>query len=100
QPIQYALTYPERLVSPVAPLDWATASRLDFCTPDRQKFPCIALAYEAIAVGGTAPAVLNAADEIAVASFLDRNITFTDIPNVIRATLDAHKRQNGSSLDS
>lgn len=100
QPIQYALTYPERLGSPVAPLDWTTASRLEFYSPDRQKFPCIGLAYDAIEMGGTAPAVLNAADEIAVASFLDRRISFTEIPSVVRATLDAHSRQNGGSLDS
>src|SRR5215813_12296876 len=100
QPIQYALTYPERVASPVAPLDWTSASRLEFYSPDRQKFPCIALAYEAIEMGGTAPAVLNAADEIAVASFLDRRISFTEIPSVVRATLEAHSRQNGGSLDS
>ncbi len=99
-PIQYALTYPERLVSTVAPLDWSAASRLEFCTPDRQKFPCIALAYQAIDLGGTAPAALNAADEIAVASFLSRDIAFSEIPNVIRATLDAHESQSGSSLDA
>jgi 1-deoxy-D-xylulose-5-phosphate reductoisomerase len=100
QPIQYALTYPERLVSPVAPLDWATAARLDFSPPDRAKFPCIGLAYDSIAAGGTAPAVLNAADEIAVEAFLNRNIRFTDIPNLIRATLENHRGDGGSTLDA
>src|SRR5262245_28648863 len=100
QPIQYALTYPERVVSPVPPLDWSTASRLEFSAPDHQKFPCLSLAYEAINTGGTAPAVLNAADEVAVESFLEGAIQFTDIPVVIRATLEAHDRQIGSSLDS
>jgi 1-deoxy-D-xylulose-5-phosphate reductoisomerase len=100
QPIQYALTYPDRLPSPVARLDWGTAARLDFTPPDRAKFPCIGLAYDSIRTGGTAPAVLNAADEIAVDHFLNRKIGFTDIPNLIRTTLEAHNRQNGSSLDS
>ncbi len=100
QPIQYALTYPERIASPVAPLDWASASRLDFSPPDRAKFPCLSLAYAAIELGGTAPAVVNAADEIAVESFLARNISFTDIPLIIQATLDAHPRKIGDSLDA
>jgi 1-deoxy-D-xylulose-5-phosphate reductoisomerase len=100
QPIQYALTYPDRLASPVARLDWATAARLDFAPPDRAKFPCVGLAYDSIAAGGTAPAVLNAADEIGVDAFLNRNIRFTDIPNLIRATLESHDCQNVSSLDS
>ncbi len=100
QPIQYALTYPERLPSPVAPLDWGAVSRLEFHLPDRQKFPCIALAYQAIELGDTAPCVVNAADEIAVEEFLNGNIPFTDIPNVIDAALDAHDLQSGSSLDS
>jgi 1-deoxy-D-xylulose-5-phosphate reductoisomerase len=100
QPIQYALTYPERLVSPVAPLDWATAARLDFNAPDRTKFPCIGLAYDSIRAGGTAPAVLNAADEIAVDAFLNRKIRFTDIPDLIRTTLESHSNQDGYSLES
>ena len=100
QPIQYALTYPERCVSPVAPLDWATVSKLEFSPPDRQKFPCVSLAYAALKQGGTAPAVLNAADEIAVEAFLKREIPFTDIPNLIRSALDAHSGKAGSSLDA
>jgi 1-deoxy-D-xylulose-5-phosphate reductoisomerase len=100
QPIQYALTYPDRLPSPVAPLDWTAVPRLDFSSPDRQKFPCIALAYRAIELGGTAPAVLNAADEVAVEAFLDRKIPFSDIPKVIAATLDAHQVQTADRLES
>jgi 1-deoxy-D-xylulose-5-phosphate reductoisomerase len=91
QPIQYALTYPERLPSPVPPLDWTTVPRLDFSPPDRKKFPCIALAYHAIEIGGTAPAVLNAADEVVVEAFLDRKIPFSEIPRIIAATLEAHQ---------
>jgi 1-deoxy-D-xylulose-5-phosphate reductoisomerase len=100
QPIQYALTYPERIASPVAPLDWTSTPRLDFCSPDREKFGCIGLAYDSIRAGGTAPAVLNAADEVAVDAFLERKIRFIDIPQLIRTTLEAHNRQNGGSLDA
>ena len=100
QPIQYALTYPERLPSPVAPLDWTTIPRLDFVPPDREKFPCISLAYRAMQIGGTAPAVLNAADEIAVEAFLDRRIPFSDIPKLIEATLGAHKTGAADSIES
>lgn len=100
QPIQYALTYPERLQSPVPSLDWATASRLDFALPDRQKFPCIGLAYRAIQMGGTAPAVLNAADEVVVQGFLERMIPFSAIPEIIAATLDAHVVHPADSLET
>ena len=100
QPIQYALTYPERLHSPVPSLDWATVSRLDFALPDRQKFPCIGLAYRAIQMGGTAPAVLNAADEVAVQGFLERIIPFSAIPEILAATLDAHVLQAADSLEA
>ncbi|HLH32056.1 MAG TPA: 1-deoxy-D-xylulose-5-phosphate reductoisomerase, partial [Terriglobia bacterium] len=99
-PIQYALTYPERLESSIPPLDWATISRLDFVAPDHQKFPCIGLAYRAIQMGGTAPAVVNAADEIAVGAFLERKIPFSDIPNLIAAALEAHKLQPADRLES
>jgi 1-deoxy-D-xylulose-5-phosphate reductoisomerase len=100
QPIQYALTYPERLQSPVPSLDWATVSRLDFALPDRQKFPCIGLAYRAIQMGGTAPAVLNAADEVVVQAFLEKMIPFSAIPEIIAATLDAHVVQPADSLET
>jgi 1-deoxy-D-xylulose-5-phosphate reductoisomerase len=98
QPIQYALTYPERLDSPLPPLDWTSAPRLDFMPPDRRKFPCIELAYKAISMGGTAPAVLNAADEVAVQAFLDRKIPFSNVPKLIAAALDAHKLQQADNL--
>jgi len=89
QPIQYALTWPERLESCVPRLDWKDVGRLDFMAPDTEKFPCIGLAYRAIRLGGTAPAVVNAADEIAVASFLDGKIPFTGIPILIKGALEA-----------
>jgi 1-deoxy-D-xylulose-5-phosphate reductoisomerase len=100
QPIQYALTYPERLPSPIAGLDWTTISRLDFAPPDRGKFPCISLAYQAMETGGTAPAVLNAADEIAIEAFLNRKIAFSDIPKLIESTLIAHETVAADSLES
>jgi 1-deoxy-D-xylulose-5-phosphate reductoisomerase len=100
QPIQYALTYPERLPSAVPPLDWTTVSRLDFIPPDRTKFPCISLAYRAMEIGGVAPAVLNAADEVAVNAFLERKIPFSDIPRLIRSTLDAHHAHAADCLES
>ena len=100
QPIQYALTYPERFLSPVPPLDWTLVPRLDFMPPDRKKFPCISLAYRAIEMGGTAPAVLNAADEVAVQAFLGRKITFSDIPKLIAATLEAHEPRQAGNLES
>jgi 1-deoxy-D-xylulose-5-phosphate reductoisomerase len=90
QPIQYALTYPERCPSSLPGLDWTTATKLEFNPPDTAKFPCIRLAYQAIQCGGTAPAVLNAADEIAVQAFLESRIAFTEIPRLIEDTLNAH----------
>ena len=100
QPIQYALTYPDRLPSCVPHLDWATVPRLDFMAPDPKKFPCISLAYRAIEMSGTAPAVLNAADEVAVQLFLERKIAFSDIPKLIASTLEAHEPKLADSLES
>jgi 1-deoxy-D-xylulose-5-phosphate reductoisomerase len=100
QPIQYALTYPERLQSCVPGLDWSTAGKLEFASPDPEKFPCIRLAFAAIQQGGTAPAVLNAADEVAVRAFLDRQIAFTDIPRLIEETLNAHSTAKVVSFES
>jgi 1-deoxy-D-xylulose-5-phosphate reductoisomerase len=98
QPIQYALTWPDRLQSCVPRLDWKDVSRLDFMPPDMEKFPCIGLAYRAIHLGGTAPAVINAADEIAVAAFLAGQIPFTGIPRLIEEALEA--RNSHSAADS
>jgi len=87
-PIAYGLGWPERLVSGVAPLDLVAMARLDFEAPDESRFPCLRLAREAVATGGTAMAVCNAANEVAVAAFLDHQIRFTDIPAVIERTLE------------
>jgi 1-deoxy-D-xylulose-5-phosphate reductoisomerase len=85
-PILYALTYPERIPSDLR-LKVSDLRHLDFCPPDVEKFPCLRLAYEAAEAGGAKPAALNAADEIAVAAFLDGHIRFTDIPKVIESVL-------------
>ena len=87
-PIQYALSYPARWPAPHERLDWSDVSRLDFETPDVEKFPCLQLAFEALKQGGTAPAVLNAANEQAVSLFLDKEIRFTDIPRAIEQALE------------
>jgi 1-deoxy-D-xylulose-5-phosphate reductoisomerase len=89
-PIQYALTYPERCPSPVRPLELTTIGSLTFEPPDLKRFRCLALAYEAVRQGGTAPAVLNAANEVAVEAFLDGRLPFGRIPLVVEETLQAH----------
>ena len=87
--IAYGLAWPERIASGVAPLDLAALARLDFEAPDFTAFPCLGLAYAALRAGGSAPAVLNAANEVAVAAFLDGRLPFLAIPALIEATLDA-----------
>lgn len=86
-PIAHALAWPERIDAGVAPLDLIAKGRLDFQAPDYQRFPCLELATAAIRRGGTAPASLNAANEEAVAAFLDGRVRFTDIPVIIERTL-------------
>ena len=87
-PIAHALAYPERVDSGVAPLDLFAIARLDFSPPDLIRFPCLRLAYEALRAGGTAPAVLNAANEVAVEAFLERRLAFTGIAPVVAETLE------------
>ena len=88
-PIRYALSYPRRQVAPTdRRLRWDCVRQLDFEPPDREKFPLLGLAYEALEAGGTAGCVLNAADEVAVEAFLDGRITFPDLPRVVRDTID------------
>ncbi len=86
-PIAHALSWPERIESGVEKLDLFSVAKLEFEQPDYERFPCLRLAEEAIRAGGTAPAILNAANEIAVASFLDNQLSFTDIPFVVEQTL-------------
>lgn len=97
-PILYALSYPERLPNSLAKLD-LFGQELSFFPPDQVKFPCLAYAYEAGEVGGTLPAVVNAANEVAVAAFLREEIGFLTIPRVIRATMDLHQVLESPSLD-
>ena len=87
-PIAHALAYPERIDSGVAGLDLFSVGALSFERPDAERFPCLGLAYRALKLGGSGPAILNAANEAAVAAFLDRRISFNAIPAIIAAALD------------
>ena len=98
-PIQYALTYPERCACPAARLSLEDMGGLTFEAVDRRKFPCLDLAYEAARGGGSWPAVLNAANEVAVQWFLDRRIGFDEIPTIIRKALDAHPHRAIGSVE-
>jgi len=89
-PIQYACSYPDRWDAPVPALDLARCARLEFHEPDLVSFPCLALAFRALRAEGSAPVVLNAANEIAVEAFLDGRIGFTAIARVIEQTMDEH----------
>ena len=87
-PIAYGLAYPERIASGVTRLNLLEIAKLEFEAPDIKRFPCLQLAYDALNAGGTAPAILNAVNEIAVAAFLNHEITFLDIPAMIASALD------------
>jgi len=99
-PILYALTYPERLETHTPPLDLTKVGTLEFSPPDRDKFPCLDLAYRAAQAGASLPTALNAANEVAVAAFLDGRIRFTAIARIIAEVLDAHRLQPIESIDS
>ncbi|MFP4474460.1 MAG: 1-deoxy-D-xylulose-5-phosphate reductoisomerase [Desulfatibacillaceae bacterium] len=98
-PIAYALSYPERLPMGQPVPDFADLGTLAFEEPDLERFPCLALAFQACEAQKTYPAVLNAANEIAVAAFLDHRLAFTGIPEVIRAALDEHEPVSRPDLD-
>ncbi len=98
-PIQYALSYPERFSRNSKPFDFIRNSSLTFATPDRDRFPCLDMAYEAAAAGGTMPTVLNAANEVAVGKFLRNEFRFTDIPKWIRRAMDSHKILDNPTID-
>jgi len=98
-PIQYALTYPQRKPCPIPRLDFAQMSRLDFAEPDFRKFPCLELALSAGREGGTAPAALSAANEIAVGAFLSEKIKFTDIPRIVEKVLSKHRNIKHPDLE-
>jgi 1-deoxy-D-xylulose-5-phosphate reductoisomerase len=95
-PIQYAFSYPERWAAPLPPLDLASVRRLDFDVPDRARFPCLGLAFRALRGDAGLPIVLNAANEVAVASFLENRLRFTAIPELIRLAMDAYE-DNGAA---
>ncbi len=99
-PIQYALTYPERWESPLEALDIHKLSMLEFHAPDLERFHCLNLAYSALKSGGTAPAVLNAANEVVVEAFLNDLIGFHDISGIIEKVLSAHTPGDASTLDA
>ena len=90
-PIQYAFSYPERWDATLPSLDLARCGRLDFSRPDGDRFPCLELAYRALRAEGASPVVLNAANEVAVAAFLESRLAFTAIPKVIAQVLDAQE---------
>ncbi|MCA9778630.1 MAG: 1-deoxy-D-xylulose-5-phosphate reductoisomerase [Acidobacteria bacterium] len=98
-PIQYALTYPERTRNPFPSFDITKGAHLDFYKVDRSKFPCSQLAYDALLMAGNAPAVLNAANEIAVEAFLEERIKFTDIHRVNAASLEKMAHRKAQTLD-
>jgi 1-deoxy-D-xylulose-5-phosphate reductoisomerase len=98
-PIAYALTYPLRLPLNSPPLDLCAVGRLTFEAPDMTRFPALALGYEAARTGGTMPAVLNAANEIAVAAFLEGRLKFMDIPKTVEATMAGHRPEPLESLE-
>jgi 1-deoxy-D-xylulose-5-phosphate reductoisomerase len=98
-PILYALSYPERRPSPAPRLDLPKLGTLTFAEPDTEKFPCLRLAREALDRAGSAPVVLNAANEIAVAAFLERKIGFMDIPRLIERALASHQGTAPGSIE-
>jgi 1-deoxy-D-xylulose-5-phosphate reductoisomerase len=98
-PIQYALTYPERASSDRVHTSLAKYGSLTFEEPDQDKFPALGLARRAGEIGGTLPAVLNAANEVAVEAFCNRKISFTDISSTVTRVMDAHQVVENPSLD-
>ena len=98
-PIAHGLAWPDRIDAGVAPLNLTQLSALQFSEPDFDRFPCLALAFEAAKVGGTAPAILNAANEVAVAAFLDQRMPYLQIASVVRETLSAIQSVPASSIE-
>jgi len=98
-PIQYALTHPERRPAPLPPLEFDKLGQLSFAAPDRLSFPCLELCYEAGRRGGTAPAALNAADEVAVAAFLSGQLGFLDIERLNAHVLERTDPESADSLE-
>lgn len=99
-PIQHALTYPDRMETKVEGLDLQAMGPLSFEKPDYERFPCLRLAFDAIRAGGTVPAVLSAADEVAVEAFLDNDICFGDIFRILDEVVAGHQRRAADSLEA
>jgi 1-deoxy-D-xylulose-5-phosphate reductoisomerase len=99
-PIQYACSYPERWDGALPSLDLSKAGRLEFHSPDHERFPCLGLAYRALRADGTLAVVLNAANEVAVGAFLDGRLGFTTIPTVIERTMNAHMVEGVSTVQT
>lgn len=98
-PISYAMRYPERMPLDLPSLDLTEVGKLTFCKPDHDRFPCLLLGYESLRIGGTMPAAMNAANEVAVEAFLNGGIRFVEIPDVIRRTMDAHNHRDLDDLE-
>ena len=98
-PIQYAFSYPDRWTSPLPPLDLTKCGQLDFAAPDQKRFPCLGLAYRALAGDSSLPVVLNSANEVAVAAFLAGQLSFLSIADVIACTMDANEAGIVTTLD-
>ena len=98
-PIAYALSYPERVATGIQPLDLTALSGLTFYKPDLDKFRCLGLAYRAIQEGESMPAVMNAANEIAVEAFLEGKIGFLQIARIIESTMDAHQAHDLHTIE-
>jgi len=99
-PIAYALGFPNRINSNVEPLNLSELGSLTFLDPDYDKFPCLGLAQEALVAGGTAPALLNAANEVAVEAFLSEGIKYLDIPKVISEVLEKNEIKKVDNISS
>jgi 1-deoxy-D-xylulose-5-phosphate reductoisomerase len=99
-PIAHALAFPQRIASGVAQLDLTAMAALEFHAPDMRRFPCLGLAFDALRAGGTAPALLNAANEVAVQAFLDRRIGFRDIDRVVGGVMDANPHGAATSIEA
>ena len=100
KPIACGLAWPERIAAGVPPLSLTQLANLSFSEPDLSRFPCLSLAFAAAKTGGTAPTVLNAANEIAVAAFLDEGLPYLQIPVVVEKTLNAIAIESADSLDT
>jgi len=99
-PISYAMRYPERLPLDLPSLDLTEVGKLTFCKPDHERFPCLKLGYESLRIGGTMPAAMNAANEVAVEAFLQGGIRFNDISDIIRSTMEAHRTQDVDTIEA